>query len=72
MARGETLESCFQIITLLQRRRGVSAVEAAEHLGVSRRTAYRYLNAASLVLPVWTKGAQPKRYKFLNEGDFAE
>ena len=70
MARGETLESCFMIIQLLQRRRGVTAVEAAEHLGVCRRTAYRYLTAASLVLPVWTKGAQTKHYKLLEDHDF--
>ncbi len=53
------LERCFRLVELLGRRWfGVGAREVAAELGVSVRTAYRYLSAAERVLPVTRRRLQ--------------
>lgn len=70
--RGTIISNCFHLIQLLDRSRGVSIDEIARELNVTKRTAYRYINAASPHITVWQTRIFPKRYKLLKEADFEQ
>jgi predicted DNA-binding transcriptional regulator YafY len=63
--RCDTLMRCFQTIEALRRKHGVTAKELAEELGLHSRSAYRYLDAASLVLPVTQDDGSPSRFSLI-------
>jgi hypothetical protein len=63
--RLDNLIKCFQTIDALNQRNGITAKELQHKLKCSLKTAYRYLDAASLVLNVTADG-YPQRFK-LNE-----
>ena len=52
MCRLDVMKRCYQVIEILNSNNGISAVDIADRIGVHRRSAYRYIDAASLVLPV--------------------
>lgn len=55
------LVAAFQTIDAL--RRPITAAQLAERIGRSRRTAYRYIDAASIVFPVVQEGGYPARFR---------
>ena len=62
--RLDTYIRCFQTINALKRRYGVTAKELQCILGCSLKTAYRYLDSASIALPVMSEG-YPARYRLV-------
>lgn len=71
--RGRRLDRAFRLIVAFDRHRtvGITVEEIARELGCCRRTAYRYLEAAVLVLPIRRIDSSPVRYRFMTEEDAA-
>jgi len=68
--RGTVIANCFKVIQLMKTPGGITVAGLARELNVTTRTAYRYLMAASVELPIWQTRRYPKRYKLLEETDF--
>jgi hypothetical protein len=71
--RGVQLDRAFRLVVAFQRRPhvGLTIPEICSELECCRRTAYRYLEAAILVLPVRRVPTRPVRYCLLREEDAA-
>lgn len=63
LMRHDTLIRCFQTIEAMITGAGVTANELSQRLKVSRRTAYRYIDSASIVMPVVQSPETPARFK---------
>lgn len=66
--RLDNIIKCYLTIQALKRDGGVTAKELMEMLKCSSKTAYRYIDAASDVLPVVEYGKQPKRFELKPSG----
>jgi len=71
--RGEQLDKAFRLVVAFQRRStvGLTIADISSELECCRRTAYRYLEAATLVLPIRRVAKQPARYCLMSERDAA-
>lgn len=71
--RGVQLDRAFRLVVAFQQRpmAGLTVEEIATELGCCRRTAYRYLEAAVLVLPLRRIPTHPVRYGLLRREDAA-
>ena len=67
--RCDNIIKCFKTVEALKKPRGVTAKELSSIINASTRTAYRYIQAASLVLPVFEHGGQPHRYELTDKKD---
>jgi predicted DNA-binding transcriptional regulator YafY len=63
--RDDTIRKCLKMIKLFER--GCTIQSLADDLGVSERTSYRYLQVASLELPIYEENCHPKIFR-LNNG----
>jgi predicted DNA-binding transcriptional regulator YafY len=61
--RSDVIANCMLAFRALESRNGVTAAELSEALGLSLRSAYRYIDAASVVAPVIETGTRPARFR---------
>ena len=60
--RSDIIFRCFKLIDLLDKKASTMN-EIAGELGITRRNAYRYLEAASLIFPIYeSRNVYPKRF----------
>lgn len=71
-ARADIMLRCYMTIMALSAKSGITATRLAETLGISRRSVYRYLAAASLVLPIYEIQEAPAHFKLLADDDFPD
>ena len=63
--RCDLIIRCVRVIEVLKRKGGVTAAELADEIGINRRTAYRYILAMSIALPVVEHGPRPFRFELI-------
>jgi predicted DNA-binding transcriptional regulator YafY len=61
--RHDTIIRCFQTIEAMDMKGGTTAKELAKHMGVSVRTAYRYIASASVAKSVVKHPGAPTRFE---------
>ena len=61
--RADIIIKCTKAIRAMSKPGGITAASMADALGVSKRTAYRYVDAISLVLPVFQHEGYPAKFE---------
>ena len=63
---GTVLNKAFETVNLFQNKtRGLTAIELADELNVSVRTAYKYLEILALHFPIAKNDIGPARYRLM-------
>jgi len=71
MVRYDTILRCMQMLKAIEEQRGEFTVnDLAVHTGMSKRSAYRYFESASMVLPI-AEMSPFKRGRHNGEGNIA-
>ncbi len=65
-SRGDVLIRCFKLLKLFQDRRRISICDIAQELDITYNNARRYIEAASIELPIFqVEGEYPFQYEMM-------